>query len=195
MCGIKGTELIRLCGNQYIKLQEIESHLSDKKSESNYINLKNEYGYTALMICIIANKPDVFELLIKCGADLSIKDAYNRSIYDLLSLWERKYTIPTIEESTTDLMKICSEETTTVEQIKTEISRNNNAINIVDDDGFNALMVSILFNKNPELIKTLVEKGTDLAVKNKYGETALDLAIKTKNSKITKLINNYLKRD
>jgi ankyrin repeat protein len=53
-------------------------------------------------------------------------------------------------------------------------------------------MVSILFNKNPELIKILVEKGTDLTVKNKYGETALDLSIKTKNSEITKLINNYL---
>jgi ankyrin repeat protein len=106
---IKTTELIRLCSNSHINLQEIKSHLSDKKSELNYINLKDDCGYTALMSCIIANKPDVFELLIKCGADLSIKDAHNRSIYDLLSLWGLQYTIPTTIEAPTDLIKMCSE--------------------------------------------------------------------------------------
>src|SRR5208337_3229706 len=46
------------------------NNLSDKE----IINLKDNYGNTALILVSLYNNKDIAELLIKAGADLNLKD-------------------------------------------------------------------------------------------------------------------------
>lgn len=65
--------------------------------------------------------------------------------------------------------------TATLEDVKKELKNGAN-VNAASDEDTTALMHAAIFNQNPEVIETLIDKGANVNAKNKDGSTALMFA-------------------
>lgn len=76
--------------------------------------------------------------------------------------------------------------------------KNNADINSLDDNGETPLMhaVQVIRHEQDKLsvIKTLLEHGADITLKNKWGNTVIDIARNAFDNKIVALIENYQDR-
>ena len=70
---------------------------NDIQSVKNYIdsghdlNIKNEYGYTALILAAYTNNRETVEILLDYGADEFILNDENKSFYDYLNTENQQY--------------------------------------------------------------------------------------------------------
>ncbi|BCS82700.1 ankyrin repeat protein [Cotonvirus japonicus] len=82
------TALMMACFHNNIKIINYLLDVSLSKNLRNYINIQDYQGMTALMLVCQASesdlKLDVVNLLLERGADISIKNKDNQSVFDLI---------------------------------------------------------------------------------------------------------------
>lgn len=105
----------------------------------------------------------VAEELVKISVEKQLRSNVNDNSADINALTDNGWT---------QLMNAVFED-----DIRTvsELLRNGADPNIVDEDGNGALFISAMFNSRT-LALHLVENGSDIFAKNKYGLTAIDVA-------------------
>lgn len=126
------------------------------------INAKDFDNSNPLYQAAISEQPENVEILIKNGADPFIKVGNSNALKNSINieLWE--------------ILKI--------------ILSHVDDINFNYEDRGYGLVHEAVINDNIELLKIMIELGANLNQKNKYGSTALSLAIYDKKTEIIELL-------
>lgn len=74
----------------------------------------------------------------------------------------------------------------TVDQVQEKLKENPNSFNVVNDDGYSPLLLAC-YRGNNDVAKYLIEAGSDINSKSKFG-TALMACIVKANNEIAKLL-------
>ena len=74
----------------------------------------------------------------------------------------------------------------TVDQVKEKLNENPNSFNVVNDEGYSPLLLAC-YRGNNEVAKLLIEKGSDINGKSKFG-TPLMACIVKGNNEIAKVL-------
>ncbi|XGC80478.1 ankyrin repeat domain-containing protein [Bdellovibrio bacteriovorus] len=139
------------------------SKLLNKKTD---LEAKTASGNTALALAINADEYEAADLLIKAGANVDI--------------------IVNDQTKDTALMVAATSNLNTTKLI---LSKNKDVINKTNAKGETALSKALYFG-NYNIAKVLLEAGADKTIKNKDGQTVLDIAKKEKNSEAMKLLSS-----
>ena len=134
--------------------------------EGNKLLLKNNLGETAFTRIIqYGATSDVFNILIKAGADINAIDNNGRTPLFYVARYSK--TAKTVEA----LLKLGAD------------------INTRDNNGDTPLFMAAYGNKNPEVIKALLEYGADVNIRDDSGKTALEYTYK--NYRVRKILLHY----
>jgi ankyrin repeat protein len=60
----------------------------------------------------------------------------------------------------------------------------------LEKEGWTALTIAS-WNGDKEMVKLLIENGADMSMKNKYGKTALMLALEGEHKEVVELLKSY----
>jgi len=131
------------------KWQDLARYMKEKGTKGPAIQV-DKTKYDSLQDAVRAKRMDAIKYLLKKGADVSGKGAYNTPLY------------VAILEKSPDIAKFLIEK-------GADVNVQNRG------DGSTALMIASRL-KATDLVKLLLEKGANVNVKNKKGETALALA-------------------
>lgn len=159
------------------------------------VNAVDEYGETALMSAARSNRnPEVISVLLKNGADASIRDNEGKIAVDYAAVNTRLKNTDAYQEliaasnaeantpeqktrpaamSDEDFLELCR--SGTPREIETAIKDGAN-VNAGDEYGETALMSAAGSNRNPEVISVLLQNGADASIKDNEGKSAADYA-------------------
>jgi len=143
------------------------------KNDANINYLIPSSDQTILMYAIDVGNIDIIQLLVEYGADINFKNSKGCSVLEMIFEKEKlkifeyfvKYDINNftsevinnlISKERLDLLKILIE--------------NNFNINLKDENDDTPLVYAFK-NRQPEIVKYLIENGADVSNKNKQGET------------------------
>ena len=147
---------------RFNKLKSLEFLLKNKADP----NLKDPVsGQTALFS---AASLEAINLMLKYGADVSIKDSNNRTAYDV------------VDKSIRDVLSTGLVFSSVSRGDLNKYIKENLPLSKKDHQGDTALHVAAKKN-HVHIIKYLLQKGIAVNAKNKNSETALDLVKDTKN--------------
>lgn len=147
------------------------------------INIQDEENCTALMIAIRNKFSEIAKYLIDQGADLNLKTSYYNTTaltmacdYELeeiaLYLINKNADIHLkSSRGKTILMQACANNL--IKVVRELINRGVN-VNEQDKDGWTVLMIACDDDETNTIACLLIDNGTDLYLKNKVGETAVD---------------------
>ncbi len=164
------------------------------------INSKHAFGQTALFYAVLQGKMELIELLINNGADVNIadKDGFTPLTTaicrknDILVKYLLKncpdFSTSNSSKYTPLMFLIESKSPNTCEIARLLIEKKLDLDVQKEKNGNTALMLAVSIN-NPELVKLLLENGAKTDIKNKFNETAMDIARKDKSGEIIKLLN------
>ncbi|XP_071094932.1 serine/threonine-protein phosphatase 6 regulatory ankyrin repeat subunit C-like [Haliotis cracherodii] len=152
------TDLVDACEKG--DLSRVKSILSDPGAN---INSMTKGGMTAVMIAAVEGHREVFDLLVRKGADLSLLDNTDASI----------------------LHFAC--EGGNIEIVKYVLTQNIVAINSRDDEGTTPIMIAAS-NGDNGVFDVLVEAGADLSLLNNNEDDILILACEGENIEIIKYL-------
>jgi uncharacterized protein len=128
------------------------------------------YGTTAL-IAGAGNSKEMLEMLLNHGGDITIKR------FDGSGVFTSAVTGILMDRVKTDVLEILLQKGADV----------NDAVTSGDAAGYTCLMMAAR-NNAPDLVRFLVKHGADINAKAKDGSTALSLAKKEKDEKMTVLL-------
>ncbi len=120
------------------------------------INAKDNDGATALMISAKHNTPGILTALLDAGAEINARDNNRRTAIFYAA-----------ENQNAESAKILAERLT---------KAGKNIRTIRDSEGKTALMYAAEKSINPEIIRLLIQAGSDVNAKDKSGTTALMFA-------------------
>lgn len=168
---------------------ELIKYLTNKIS----LELKDDDGYTALLTLVFYDdemdtRKKVFIHLLKKGADVKALSKNKQSV--LFLAIHSKFPFEIIDRlinagvdiNACDIYGICLSHTAAVHPDIRVIKRLHKAgvdLNSISKNNLTPLLLGFR-NDNPEVMKYMIKQKIDLNVKNGYGETALNLAIKYK---------------
>ncbi|XP_071094934.1 putative ankyrin repeat protein RBE_0220 [Haliotis cracherodii] len=152
------TDLIDACEKG--DLSRVKSILSDPGAN---INSMTKGRMTAVMIAAVAGHGEVFDLLVRKGADLSLLDNTDTSILHLACEGEN------------------------IEIVKYVLTQNIVSINSRDDEGTTPIMTAAS-NGDNGVFEVLVEAGADLSLLNNNEDDILHLACEGENIEIIKYL-------
>ncbi len=132
------------------------------------INVKNQYGYTALIRASSRNHKNIVKLLIELGADVNMHD-------------DDRYTA---------LMCAATYGCTAIAKLLINKGADINAIN---NQGQTALICATIAC-HKEIVELLIDNGADINVNSEKGNTALTLALEAGHSDIIILLINRVFR-
>ena len=132
------------------------------------INMQDNNGNTILMNVSARGQSDILELLLEHGANINIKDKYGRTAFTYA-----------VSAGNDNIIKILLKNGYNIN------TQNNN-------DGNTALSIAVL-SGNSSTVKLLLDYSADHSIKNKYGQTAMDIAKKEKNYEIIGILEHYRK--
>ncbi len=159
------------------------------------INATNKKGISALSLGVQYASPELVETLIKKGADINTTDqkgnhlglylveSYNKRDKNALEIIISKIKIltdkgfdltkPQEDGNTLAHLVVQKQEPKLLAVMKPYIKD----INAKNNEGLTALHLSAMISKDLEMIKLLLENGSDKSLKTSLDETAYDLAI------------------
>ena len=127
------------------------------------INAVDNDGKTPLMYAISSHSMTIVSILLRRGSDISIKDnECDSAIHYAIQVSDMQL----IE----DLLQI-----------------NSNTLNDINKNGFTPLMIAVQRN-NSILIKLLLSYGANPSWRNVHGNSAVLIALKSKNDKIINIV-------
>ena len=132
------------------------------------LNVRDEYGQTALMGASTLGKTKWVELLIAAGADLNVRNDKHGCALSLASECDHTECVKLLIGAGADL-------------------------NVYDNSGWTALHWAST-NNNPECVKLLIDAGADVNVHSNAAETALFLASKWGEPECVKLLHSRWSR-
>lgn len=129
------------------------------------INLRNEQGFTPLMLAIEYDNTEIINLLIENGADIECRTQQYTPL--MFAVQEGKFSIVQL------------------------LIRKGANINSATDEGLTVLMIAIRDN-HINIVELLLKNGVDVDLKTKEGSTALMIAKQLNNEEIVVLIKKHL---
>ena len=130
------------------RIDDVRKYLNDNTVD---VNEEDKWGCTALPLACRNGHRDVAELLLDHGADINA----------------------TTDNGYTPLTSACANGHTSITRLL--LDRDCSNVNAVDDDGVTALHKAC-WEGSTECVKELLAHGADTSIKNKDGETPLDIA-------------------
>ena len=134
----------------------------DNPMQAKSVNRKNEAGLSPLIVACERNLPAIAELLLKHGADLTIKDAKGRNPLSVASFCG------------------CDD---VVEFLLNKTDASTLLIDMKDSTGCTPLWLACRTG-NLSMVKVLIDAGADTTVANNEGLTPQDAASKFKKDKV-----------
>lgn len=134
----------------------------DNPMQTKSVNRKNEAGLSPLIVACERNLPAIAELLLKHGADLTIKDAMGRNPLSVASFCG------------------CDD---VVEFLLNKTDASTLLIDMKDGNGCTPLWLACRTG-NLSMVKVLIDAGADTKVANNEGLTPQDVASKFKKDKV-----------
>jgi ankyrin repeat protein len=131
---------------------------------SGSANVKDQFGYTPIMIASYKGKKDIVERLIKAKADVNAKNEFGF----------------------TALMRASN---SGHEEVAKLLVKAKADINLRDEDGMTALM-NAAWNGHKKIVKILIDANANLNLRNNVGRTALEEAEEYEQKEIVKLLKN-----
>ncbi|XP_022822724.1 G patch domain and ankyrin repeat-containing protein 1 homolog [Spodoptera litura] len=81
-----------------------------------------------------------------------------------------------------------------IDKLKCELDRYPDKLNIVDEFGWNLLMIACQVN-SVDVVKLLLKRGIDMSVRDKAGNSARSLVIKNKNYILADILLRYIQKE
>lgn len=138
---------------------------SEKKIDLNkeIDSEKQDHAKTPLQIAIKNNRLDLFNALVKYGADINWKDKDGDNLLH--------FAVVVLKTKNTKEVNFAQE------LIKT----GKFDVNAVNNDGETALMLAADADKKVSYLKSLIDAGADINIENPDGKTAYDMALVQKH--------------
>lgn len=187
--------VLHIAASSYFDYTKILEFLIENGAD---VNAPDDYNYTPIFYC--RSRPNMVQFLIDSGADVSVKNSYGKTCLDICEE-SVKYN-----PSLTDTIKILKanmkeEKVYSFVQLveynysdeAMEMLRNGNpeGLDDYDSNGYTPLYYAV-FNKNYDLVETLIEEGCDIdKTQGKYGSTVLYFAVDHRNLDMVKLLLKY----
>jgi len=129
------------------------------------LDLKDDEGHTALMGAVITKKFDIAKMLIKAKADLNVQDRKGDTILFYAISNNNKEMVENIIRAGAD-------------------------VNLKDFDLEQSPLMMAVRKDFHDIVQLLVDEGADLDLINKYGETAMDLAVVRGSQEIIQILSD-----
>ena len=163
------------------------------------INFTNSHGWTALMLASNECQINSVRYLLNMCAKIEIQDDCDDDALSIAKFWGYEEIIKLLEEkemnrNQEELNRIFFDEVRhgKLEELKESLD-NGISIDLQDKRGWNALMISINYNRI-DVVKYLLDKGADINIKSKEGITAHSLIKETTYKKIIKLLEDKMSK-
>ena len=167
------------------------------------LNVREEYGWTALHSASKWGKTGCLSLLIGAGADLNVQhEKYGWTAIHLTSQWDKTVCLSLLIKAGADYDVQTKVGQTALHLVswkgKTECVKLLIAagadLNILEEDGYTALHLASC-NGKTECVKLLIKAGADLNIRTtkewlnyKAGNQAIDIAREQQHAEIVKLL-------
>ncbi|KAF2881524.1 hypothetical protein ILUMI_24658 [Ignelater luminosus] len=171
-CGADINKTNKLCETPlYLAIKHDCLNFVPKLISKENINIRQrKNGNTALHMALLKNNKDVINLLIKSGADVNIGNKNGQSVFHLA-----------VKRGDLDMV------TQMLENCKVEINKPNKKGDTV---------LHLATQKGREdIVNVLLSHEIDIALRNHWNQTALDLAEEIGNMKIVLMIENYMENN
>ncbi|AYP74186.1 ankyrin repeat protein [Fowlpox virus] len=146
-----------------------------------YATKSNNIDIVKEILPYLGDKTDEFKKITK------IAHEYDSNMLEFLKYVG--FDIKSVDDlNKTVLHYMCSSKMKNIELKK--LLEEDISIDALDNEGFTALHYSIK-NENIKAVRMLLEYGADVNINTKTGDTVFDLAIRTNNSEIIKLVATY----
>jgi ankyrin repeat protein len=189
-------------------LRLIESYKYDEIEKSSSINM-SIFISRKLQFNIDTQNPCYWEIakaLFLIGVNVDFKDFKGRT--PLMHLASRKqtseeqmrYTKEMIEEHNANIKiqdnngntaLIYAVMSNNLPMVKALLINKNLYVNIINNFGFNALMIGSKYGASLSVMKYLLDCGANIYTKNNNGESLIEITNKFSNYKFIKLLNEY----
>lgn len=162
------------------------------------VNVKDESGRTPIFQC--SASPEMVQMLVDAGADLSVKDKWGKTYLDrceeALKYNPKMSDVVAILKANSKVQKeysfiqLCEYNYT--DKVLDALKKGNvKEINDYDASDYTPLFYAVI-NKNPELVKALLDKGADINQRRqKYKTTVLYYAVNNVQPEMVKLLLEY----
>lgn len=170
--GTRGfTPLIQACINGHTEIVRILLFSGAK------VNVAAGNGDTPLTLACYYGHREIVELLLADGADPKATGVYGKTAYEIASHKGHVDIVSLLNASDPNQKQEKTFEES-LKQLRVDIdSTQTNSINLVDEDGYSALMYACKNSDREEIVKILLKNGANPTLKNKYGQTALMIAV------------------
>jgi ankyrin repeat protein len=183
------------------------------------VNIKNKKGRTALIYGAWRanrNSEKIVEILLKHGAEVNIRDNQDYTALSYITCWEYKKNViqillnygANINEQNVLFSAIQNASSGGLEKhfefIKFLFENGANP-NIQDENGYTPLMYVVGYrsygpfykypeNKKIELAQEMIKYGSNIFIKNNYGDIAISIALQYNNDKIADFLKNEMNK-
>jgi ankyrin repeat protein len=169
----------------YIDILELLLHFNNNVIGISLIDIRDNYGFTALYYSIMFNNINAFDILIKNGSDLRIKNKKSKDGIHLAVQYKRIEILRKILEQQININSIDNNGETALHYAcnynYTEIAKlliyNNANINIQDYKQKATPLIYSVALANTEITNLLLKKKALVNLQDHFGNTALHLAI------------------
>ncbi|VVU95179.1 Ankyrin repeats (3 copies) [seawater metagenome] len=180
----------------YIDILELLLHFNNSVIGVSLIDIRDNFGLTALYYTILFNNIKAFEILIENGSSLLIKDKKSNDALHLAVQYKRiellkkilgyKININTINSNgDTALHLACTYNYTNIALLLITKGADLNMKNYKEQA--TPLLYSIA-QDNFELIENFIKNNVDVNIQDAYGNTALHLAVLEQTSKSIEIL-------
>ncbi|XP_067659947.1 ankyrin-3-like [Haliotis asinina] len=159
-------------------------YLLTQKNVVQNINKKSLTGRTPVMVAALWGQRDLFDILVKNGADLTLEDADGNSILHLACKGSVDIVKYLLSNNVVDINArghlnrtpvLIAAERGNIETFELLMKQGADML-LLDDDGNNVLLLAVR-GGNVDLVQhILVNRIVDITAKNKYGLNAIEIA-------------------